>query len=185
MTVVLNFYGGPGVGKSTSAAYVYSLLKERGDNAELVREYVKEWAWEGRRINAYDQLYFLGKQLRKESMLYGRVSHVVTDSPVLLGIFYSRHYSPPAIARGVAVASRAYYEQAHADGHRHWHVLLQRSKGYNPAGRYQTEAEARALDDGIEEMVYANAGHGSVTSCGTSREELEALVRIIDRELVL
>ena len=179
-TTVINFYGGPGTGKSTSAAYVYAWLKERGDNAELVREYVKEWAWEGRRINAYDQLYFLGKQLRKESLLYGRVSHVVTDSPVMLGVYYAQHHSPPAVARGVEAASRAYYEQAALDGHRHYHVMLHRSKPYNPAGRYQTENEARVLDSAIEGMLYCQGLR--VIRCGTDRDELEQLVRKIDEE---
>lgn len=43
-------------------------------NAELVREYVKDWAWEGRKINVNDQIYFLGKQVRRETMLYGKLA---------------------------------------------------------------------------------------------------------------
>lgn len=178
MTVVINFYGGPGTGKSTSAAYTYALLKGRGDNAELVREYVKEWAWEGRRINAYDQLYFLGKQLRKESLLYGHVSHIVTDSPVLLGVFYARRYSPPAIARGVEAAAIAYYQQAAADGHHHYHVMLDRSKTYNPAGRYQSESEARALDGGIRDVLSELVA--LVVECKTGARDLEGLIHRID-----
>ena len=41
-TKVLNLYGGPGVGKSTGAAYIFSMLKLAGINCELVREYAKE-----------------------------------------------------------------------------------------------------------------------------------------------
>jgi pantothenate kinase len=43
-TTIINVYGGPGAGKSTSAAYLYYLLKVAGKNVELVREYVKDWA---------------------------------------------------------------------------------------------------------------------------------------------
>jgi hypothetical protein len=72
VTRIINLYGGPGTGKSTSAAFLYYLLKNDNVNAELVREYVKDWAWEKRSINTYDQLYLLGKQIRKESLLYGK-----------------------------------------------------------------------------------------------------------------
>lgn len=72
-TTIINLYGGPGAGKSTSAAFLYYLLKANGFNVELVREYVKDWAWEKRVITNYDQIYFLGKQVRRESLLYGIV----------------------------------------------------------------------------------------------------------------
>lgn len=83
-TLVLNLFGGPGIGKSTSAAYIFYKLKSLGVNAELVREYVKDWAWDQRHINIWDQLYFLGKQIRRESMLYSKVDVIVTDAPVAL-----------------------------------------------------------------------------------------------------
>ena len=178
MTAVVNLYGGPGVGKSTSAAYLFYLLKAAGCNAELVREYVKEWAWEGRRINDYDQMYFLGKQLRKESLLYGRASHVVTDSPVLLGVYYARCFSPPHLAGGVEAAARAYYAQAEEDGHRHYHVLLHRSKPYREEGRFQTEGEARQIDDGVGDLLdsWRRRGGFRYFECGTDRHDLEVLL---------
>jgi tRNA uridine 5-carbamoylmethylation protein Kti12 len=85
-TTIINLYGGPGTGKSTSAAYLYYILKAEGHNVELVREYVKDWAWEGRQISTYDQIYFLGKQVRRESLLYGKVDWIITDSPVMMNL---------------------------------------------------------------------------------------------------
>jgi ATP:corrinoid adenosyltransferase len=67
-TTVISLFAGPGAGKSTSAAYLYAHLKNRGVNSELVREYVKDRAWEERQIGTYDQIYFLGKQVRREAM---------------------------------------------------------------------------------------------------------------------
>ena len=44
----VNFYGGPGVGKSTLAARVYAELNSAGAvSTELVREFIKTWAYEG------------------------------------------------------------------------------------------------------------------------------------------
>jgi nicotinamide riboside kinase len=153
MTKIINFYGGPGTGKSTTAALMYAKLKLTGVNAELVREYVKDWAWEGRKINTYDQLYLLGKQIRRESLLYGKTDVIVTDSPVMLGVYYAEKYSPQFVTEGVTAGAKALYRQAEEDGYKHTHVMLTRTKPYSAKGRYQTEAEAKLIDSGVEEML--------------------------------
>ena len=77
-TKIVNFYGGPSVGKSTSAAYCFAALKQRGINSELIREFVKEYCWQGRPLDTYSQFYFLGKQIHKESMVLGKVDIAIT-----------------------------------------------------------------------------------------------------------
>jgi hypothetical protein len=153
VTTIINLYGGPGTGKSTSAAFIFYALKQQGFNSELVREYVKDWAWEGREISLYNQFYLMGKQIRKESMLYGKVDHIVTDSPVFLNIYYATKYLPPETAKGVVDAVGCYYGQAARDGHRHVHAFLRRSKPYNPAGRFQTHEEAREIDGELRKLL--------------------------------
>jgi hypothetical protein len=153
MSTIINLYGGPGTGKSTSAAYLFYALKNQKADVELVREYVKDWAWEGRKISTYDQLYFLGKQIRKESMLYGKVDWIVTDAPILLSIYYAMHYCPLSVSEGVRAATLAYYRQAAEDGHKHVHILLSRTKPYNPKGRFQTEDQARLIDTELRLML--------------------------------
>lgn len=39
---VINLFGQPGAGKSTGAAYIFSQLKLRGINAELVTKFAKD-----------------------------------------------------------------------------------------------------------------------------------------------
>lgn len=153
MTTIINLYGGPGSGKSTSAAYLYYLLKQQGKNVELVREYVKDWAWEGRKISAYDQIYFLGKQVRRESLLYDKVNYIITDSPILLSVYYAQQYVPVGLAEGIRSSTLAFYRQAAEDGHKHIHVFLNRTKEYNSAGRFQTESQAKEIDDGLLRML--------------------------------
>lgn len=41
-TLVVNLLGGPGCGKSTGAAYIFSQLKMRNIDAELVTEFAKD-----------------------------------------------------------------------------------------------------------------------------------------------
>lgn len=152
-TTIINLYGGPGTGKSTSAAYLYYLLKADGKNVELVREYVKDWAWEQRKITTYDQIYFLGKQVRRESMLYGKVDWVVTDSPVMMNLYYAQRYCPPSLSEGIRSATLSFYKQAAEDGHKHIHVFLKRTKPYISEGRYQTVDEAREIDTGVKRLL--------------------------------
>lgn len=181
-TTIINLYGGPGTGKSTSAAFLYWLLKTAGVNAELAREYVKKWAWEGRHLTPYDQPYIVGKQAREESMLYGRARVVLSDSPVLMAAVYARLYAPD-FERGCTGTALDLYRKAALDGHSHVHVLLRRSKPYNPAGRYQTEAEARGIDGAVAALL---AEHEiPFIQCGTEEAELLALARDLEEKGLL
>jgi len=153
MSLVVNLYSGPGGGKSTTAALLFGALKQRNINVELVTEYVKSWAYEKRPIGAYDQFYFLGKQIRRESLLYGKVDVIITDSPVLMGSLYAYKYSPLSVAEGVRSAIMAFYRQSAADGHQHVHVMLNRSYPYQTSGRYESENEAKQIDQDIKSLL--------------------------------
>jgi hypothetical protein len=152
-TTIINLYGGPGVGKSTSAAYLYYLLKINGVNAELVREYVKDWVWEQRSIGPYNQIYFLGKQIHKESLLYGKVNYIVTDAPIMMNVYYAYLYCKKELADGIRCAAEAFYNQCKNDNYNHIHVMLKRSHAYNPNGRYQSEEEALQIDTGVRKLL--------------------------------
>jgi len=43
--LIVDFFAGPGAGKSTTAADVFAKLKWRGVNAELIGEYAKDLTW--------------------------------------------------------------------------------------------------------------------------------------------
>lgn len=146
MSKIINLYGGPGTGKSTTAAYLFYQFKRQNENVELVREYVKEWAWEKRQISAFDQFYFFGKQSRKESLLYGKADIIVTDSPVMLSYMYTEIYGKEKDAEALLAVVKRFYQKAEEEGHQHFHVFLERTKRYNSKGRYETEEQARAID---------------------------------------
>ncbi len=180
-TNIISLYGGPGAGKSTSAAYLYYLLKAGGENVEMVREYVKAWAWEGRKINTYDQIYFLGKQVRHESMLFGKVEWIVTDSPIFMNLYYASKYCTPILADGIKSSVLAYHQQVIEDGHEHYHVILHRSHDYVQAGRYQDETEAKQMDVGVEEML-TNLKVKNLIHVGSNEKDLRSLFdKLINR----
>lgn len=158
MTRILTLYGGPGTGKSTTAARVFTMFKELGVSVEMAREYVKRWAWEGRQISGFDEYYFVGKQIREESHLFNKVDYIVSDKPLVMDIYYARKYASPTIAKGIEGAVTSFYQAAAEHGHRHFHLFLRRSKTYDPRGRYEDEQTALAMDGEIrlllEELRY-------------------------------
>lgn len=143
MTLVINLFGGPGSGKSTTAAAIFAALKNRGVRAELVREYVKGWAWEGKAVGRYDQPYICAKQMKEEARLYGKVDVIVTDSPLWLQAYYAEKYAQHL---RVTDMIRSFTESASLEGVRQVNYLVIRTKEYDAHGRYETEAQARTID---------------------------------------
>lgn len=135
--LIVNLYGAPGAGKSTGAAYIFSQLKMRGINAELVTEFAKDKVWEESKAVFQNQAYIFGKQYFRISRVNGKVDVVVTDSPVLLSSFYA---SDPVLGvefdRLVTKVSKS-FDSINA--------FINRAKPYNGAGRFQTEAESDEL----------------------------------------
>lgn len=144
-TTCIWLYGGPGTGKSTTAADLFARFKQRGVNAELVQECAKEWAWQGRKIEPIDQFHLLREQIERERRLYGKVRVLVTDSPFTLGCVYARRYSAPVLADAVDALASAALVNAQ-NGVEHIQVMLRRTKPYQPAGRFETEEQAREID---------------------------------------
>jgi len=153
VTTIINLYGGPGIGKSTVAAHLFFLMKKHGQDVELVREYAKEWAWQGKKIEQYDQFYILGHQIHRETSLYGKVDFIVTDSPVLLNLAYASKYCASSVARGIGEAIHAFYRQCEEDGHLHIHVLLERTHVYVQDGRYENEQQAIEIDKLTQQLL--------------------------------
>lgn len=170
-TTVINLWGGPGAGKSTSAAYLFSKLKMAGYDAELVREYVKDWVWEDRKIGRHDQVYFLGKQMKRESMLYGKVEVIVTDAPVMLNSYYAQLHSDAKTAAGIQQILQSFYASDEAIHH---HFLLYRSKAYNNNGRFQTEEQAKGIDVGL--FHFMNDNLNGYERCKTDTADLDSLL---------
>lgn len=131
---VINLFAGPGSGKSTCAAYVYSKLKMQGLNSELVTEYAKQLVYSGRKLD--DQLYITAKQHQKQKSIadYGQVPLIITDSPLLLGLYYGRDLN---YYHTYANLVRRLVKQFD-----NYDIFIKRVKPYNPSGRVQTEAES-------------------------------------------
>ena len=150
-TRVINMLGGSGIGKSTTAAGLYHTMKLQGMDVELVREYVKNWAWDGKKIGQYDQIYIFGKQSRSEYMLYGKVDYIITDSPIILSPVYEKFYNDGESM--IEEAAIKFLTKAENNGVEHVNFLLERQKEFNPEGRYETEEQAKQVDLEVRKFI--------------------------------
>jgi len=163
MTIVINMLGGSGLGKSTTAAGLYHRMKLDGKNVELVREYVKNWAWDGKKVGQYDQIYIFGKQARSEYMLYEKVDYIITDSPIILSPVYEKFYNNGQSM--IEEAAIKFLEKAENNGIKHVNFLLERQKPFNPEGRYETEEQAKQVDLKVGEFMADNGFIYQRVSC--------------------
>ena len=91
--LIVNLYGAPSAGKSTGAAYIFSKLKLKRINAELVTEFVKGKVYEQSKGVFDNQVYIFGKQFFQMSKLYSDVDVIVTDAPLMLQAYYGEKYN--------------------------------------------------------------------------------------------
>jgi adenylate kinase family enzyme len=150
MTVVINLIGGSGLGKSTTAALIFGEMKLQGLHCELVREYVKEWAWAGRKIEAGDQKIIFENQYARENLYYNKLDYIVTDSPLLLGPMYEKFYTGEDPTAELVFDGM---KSAEKEGVTYVNFFLKRNKAFDPRGRYETEEQAKEVDAFMEKYL--------------------------------
>lgn len=143
---VINLFGEPSAGKSTTAAGLFFQMKHAGLNVELVSEYAKACVWEGKRETLNDQLYVTAKQNHQLERLRGKVDYAINDSPILLGIIYKRQSTYPSFEKLLTEVF---------DSYENLNVLLTRGKPYRKEGRMQTEEQAAGVATQIRSMLEA------------------------------
>jgi adenylate kinase family enzyme len=145
-----NFLGGPGAGKSTTAPNVFADMKRNKLSVELAREMIKPAAYRRDKIELYDQISIMGQQMNEEyQYIKCGVKNIVTDSPLLLSLVYA----PPKFFEPIRQIV-AMYDWDYPT----FNIFLNRNdKEYIQDGRWQTEEEARKLDQVIFDIAKNHA----------------------------
>ena len=176
MTLVVNMLGGSGIGKSTTAAGLYYHMKLKGMNVELVREYVKLLAWQGQKIGQFDQVNIFGEQCKLEHTLYGKVDYIVTDSPIVLAPIYEHFYHGDSMMEEAAIK---FLDKAKNNDIQQLNIVLERNKPYDTRGRYQTEEEAKRVDNMTTQFL-ADHGMSFERISGPDNERIDKILKLID-----
>lgn len=132
----INLFGGPGSGKSTTAALLFAALKQRNYSVEHCTEYVKRWVYLKRAVNKHDQIYLFAKQQQAEySCLNNGVQLIVTDSPCFLSYCYASKQEDGGITEALRLLNCSY-----DNDYPPINIFLNRGdKVYHQGGRWQTK----------------------------------------------
>lgn len=152
MTLIVNLFGAPCSGKSTTRADVFRQLKSAGVNCEETYETAKKFTWAKRDKELTCQPYIFAKQLRDLEVLVGQVDVIITDCPLILSRYYTEKYCPDKYPKSFIDCVAEQFKSMPGVNY-----FLDRVKPYNASGRNQTEEEAdtvsielRALLDHLE-----------------------------------
>ena len=155
-TKIINLFGGPGVGKSTTAAGVFHKLQMMGFECDLPYEYPKISAWEKNMSELSDQLYILSAQHRNIVRSYGKVDYIILDSPIILSLVYKKMY-------GDGYPSMMYddnfdeFTMGLFNRYNNINFFISRKEqGYVTEGRLQNREESLYVDNEIHTLLDDN-----------------------------
>lgn len=157
-SLIINFFGGPGIGKSTQSAGLFTEMKKNHMDVELTYEFPKIVAWEENFSAIKDQFYITANQHRNISRLYGKVKYIIVDSPIILGMVYKNLYdNEPEYP---SKFYDEYFDQFIIKlfmKYNNLNVFLRRDDTtYDSNGRFQNLQESKKIDEDIKKRLLDN-----------------------------
>lgn len=174
----INILAGPGAGKSTLAARLFGDLRAKGYDIEYVNEYIKSWAYQGRKPQSFDQLYVFAKQLHHEEIALRNVKYIVTDSPLFLNMAFTKYYGCDYYPELLSLIKR--FEKMYPS----FNMFVNRSVDYVDKGRYQTIEQAHAFDALLMRLI-----HESGSECikpplnAITVENYSSILQMVEQQL--
>jgi nicotinamide riboside kinase len=168
--IVVNFFGGPGAGKSTLALGVASKLKQAGINCEYVHEFAKELTWDRRFDAMKNQTWILGSQYEMLRRCIHQVDVIVTDTSLLNSALYGQKLPFSDKISDLAISMFNSMDNLT--------FVVDREKEYNPVGRSQNEEQAIAIDQEVRGFLRSCLLHGYYNVPGSAKGEEIVLEKI-------
>lgn len=149
-TKIINFVAGAGCGKSTMSAALYVELKTRHVCCELVQEYAKQLVWTEQFDELANQYHVSMTQYKWIKALEGKVDYLICDSPLLLGLFYNKHY-PNNVSNIDKTEAMILEKMKEFDN---IYIYLERGDyPYETHGRIHSEQESREIDLQLKQLM--------------------------------
>jgi hypothetical protein len=145
--LVLNFFGGPSAGKTTTASRMFTLLKESHIDAELVGEFAKDCILQGNLSAIKNQIHLFGHQHHRQLCAYQNSQVAVCDSPLLLCAIYNAGTSEHLTNLTI--------EQHHRFNNINVFVRRQPNIPYSMSGRIHSLDESIIIDQQILDLLTA------------------------------
>lgn len=153
----LSTFGGPGLGKSTTALNVTAALKMKSVDADYIPEVAKDIVYSGNLDILKDQAKIMGLQIDKlkNQINSTDVSVTVQDSPFILGIAYQSKDDPYVEEEDFV----EYYVKQYLN-YTNLNILLKREEEgiFQDSGRIQNLEESKQLDKVIQEDILNHNG---------------------------
>lgn len=143
---VINFFGAPGVGKSTHTMDLTSMLKKTQIDAEPSLEVVKEYIHSNSEHLLAYQNYIFAQQERQLSILKNsnEVEFAITDAPLLHCPFYAPQEYPVFFKELV-------FEIFH--GYDNVNFFINRKHSYSHQGRIHSEKESTNISKKLHSFL--------------------------------
>jgi len=138
---VVNIFGGPGTGKSVTAASLFSTLKRMHKNCELVTEFAKELTYDESYRVMENQIWIFANQHHRMNRLKSKVDLIVTDAPLFNSVVYSKKGENHKEFHNFVMSEFNKYDNLN--------VYLERETEYRQEGRYQDENGAKEIDNEV------------------------------------
>lgn len=146
---VINFFGAPGVGKTTNALLLTALLKQRSIDAEISLEFVKDYIFTDNEDMVAFQNHIFSEQEKKLRIFLksNEVEFAITDSPLLL----SSYYAP----KDYAISFKDFVFEVF-NSYDNINFFVNRTHKYSHQGRKHNESESLFINKNIKAYLINN-----------------------------
>ncbi len=143
--IVVNLWGPPGSGKSTTAAGLFFLMKINKFKVELVTEYAKDLVWDRNEQMLKNQMAVFAEQYRRqERMESHNLDFLISDSPLPLSIIYRPDAYIGTFDNTVMETFQSY---------NNLNYFMRRTQSFEKFGRLHNEPESNRLGAMIQKLM--------------------------------